>query len=188
MQCKCILNARYFLKMHSIRNFQAFHPIVMSILLKVSLKCSSPPITVIPANFALILYPQSMQFIKPIRNWLPIKSQGKIFRIIHWFLLIRIYQHLIQFLFHDICILSLHFRIVSWLFLPYLIYGIMDYIANLLLNTSYVVLYLCDFLFLLFAIFFFLFFFCIVSNSFLSITTIFRIFKFMKLFKFILIN
>ena len=65
----------------------------MSPFLEMIIKRTSTPITVVSTYFTLILFIQSVQLVKPIRNWFTIPSQ----RQIQW-----IVDGLLAFFIHDL--------------------------------------------------------------------------------------
>mmetsp|Transcript_16887 Transcript_16887/g.30637 ORF Transcript_16887/g.30637 Transcript_16887/m.30637 type:complete len:231 (+) Transcript_16887:422-1114(+) len=95
----CFFDTRHFIEHFGVGNAQGAHPVLMAPLLEVLFKGSTTPVAVISADFAFKFLVQTVQFIKPVGNWLAIPSNGQFQRIINeviLFFLVRISTSLIE--------------------------------------------------------------------------------------------
>ena len=84
MERQGVTNRGNISEMNSIGDLEAPHSISMPPFLEVHFESPAAPVRIITANLAFVLYPESMQFVQPVWNRLPVPAQRQVLRVVNW--------------------------------------------------------------------------------------------------------
>lgn len=83
MKSQSVVYGGYVLEVDCVGDSQTLHTVGMAPFLKVHFEGTATPVAVVSTNLAFVLYSKSVEFVKPVGNWLAVPSQWKVFRVVN---------------------------------------------------------------------------------------------------------